>query len=144
MYAVWTDNSNIWILSEKEIKMATKFQNVCPKLTDIYNHSFFSDNLYFDFGYQPEIFRICWQYTQLKKISGTQVVTQPKSKMAAKTQYGCRQYITVSLCYWTTKLILMTNEVLWWIHRNQMYKFQVEWKPKWPPNSTMSAQNRPI
>ena len=46
MYAVRTENSNMWIVSEKEIKMAAKFQNVCPELTDINNHRFFFLKMY--------------------------------------------------------------------------------------------------
>ena len=34
IYAIRTENSNIWILSEKKIKMAAKIQHVCQKLTD--------------------------------------------------------------------------------------------------------------
>ena len=76
MYAVRTENSNVWILCEKEIKMAAKFQNVCPKLTDINNHRFFFWKFIFRFlipawNYQ-EMLAI---YIASKKL-GTQVVTQ--------------------------------------------------------------------
>ena len=60
--------------------------------------------------------------------------------MAVKTQNGCRQCITVLLDIELQSWYSCQN-VLWWIHRNQIYKFQVEWKPRWPPNSKMSAQN---
>ena len=74
IYAVRIENSNIWILGKKEIKMAAKFQNVCPKFTDINNHRFFSENLYLDSryqAYQPEIIRICSNIHSFKNLRGT-------------------------------------------------------------------------
>ena len=40
IYAIGTENSNIWILSKKKIKMAAKIQNVCQKLTDFTRQKF--------------------------------------------------------------------------------------------------------
>ena len=136
MYAMRTENSNIiWILSEKEIKMAVKFQNVCPKLTDINIQRFFFWKFIFKFLIPA------WNYQDMlaiyiaSKKLGTQVVTKPKSKMAAKTQNGCRQCITVSPCFWTTMLILMSKcimmntkksnvNVLSWMKTKMAAKFQ--------------------
>ena len=129
IYAIRTDNSNIWILSGKKIKMAAKIQNVCHKLTDFTHQRFRSEQVWSISWYQQEFSRICAQYNNTAKKSWDTCPTNTGIQDGRQNSKRLPAMLSISPCISMTKLIFMWKCVWYETYVDIKFKYMnSEWK----------------